>query len=195
MLEFAALKEIKVFKSNKTKQMIGYFIEKNDGKINYTILLKLLYISDRQSLDERGFPMTYDSYVSMKNGPVLSCTYNEIKNTKTNGTGNSLWRSNLHRSDTNQYFVTWSGDYEYGLLSESDLGVLNKVWEEFKDVDLWALIDYVHTFKEWECPGPSSRPISYQKLLTTLGYDEEEAEEISEEIIHEQSIGDFLKSL
>lgn len=184
-----------MFKSNKTKQMIGYFIEKSDGEINYTKLLKLLYISDRNSLDKRGFPMTYDSYFSMKNGPVLSSTYNQIKNTKTNGSGTCQWRSNLHRSETSQYHVTWTGDYEYGLLSTADLNVMNDVWEQFGSYDVWKLIDYVHTFDEWQCPGASSRPISYQKLLTTLGYDEDEAQEIAEEISNEQSMTEFLKNL
>ncbi|MEI8607839.1 Panacea domain-containing protein [Enterovibrio sp. Hal110] len=184
-----------MFKSQKSKQMIGYFIAKSGGEINYTKLLKLLYISDRTSLDKRGFPMTYDSYYAMKNGPVLSNIYNQIKNTKPNGYGACDWRSNLHRSENSQYSVTWTGDYEFGLLSESDLDVMKNTWDEFGDYDQWELIEHVHTFNEWECPGKSSRPISYQKVLTTLGYDEQEAQEIAEEISSEQSIGEFLKSL
>lgn len=184
-----------MFKPNKTKQMIGYFIKKSDGEINYTKLLKLLYISDRISLDKRGFPMTYDSYFSMKNGPVLSNTYNQIKDTKTNGSGSCEWRSNLHRSEKNQYYVTWTGDYEYELLSKADLNIMKDVWEEFGKYDVWKLIEHVHTFQEWEHPGTSSRPIPYQKLLTTLGYDEDEAQEIAEEISNEKSIKEFLKNL
>ncbi|MGL4747209.1 MAG: hypothetical protein ACRCYF_05670, partial [Shewanella sp.] len=61
--------------------------------------------------------------------------------------------------------------------------------------DVWKLIEHVHTFQEWEHPGTSSRPIPYQKLLTTLGYDEDEAQEIAEEISNEKSIKEFLKNL
>src|SRR4051812_11294735 len=42
-------------------------------------LLKLLYIADRETLQEAGRPITGDRAVAMKNGPVLSRIYDLIK--------------------------------------------------------------------------------------------------------------------
>ena len=42
-------------------------------------LMKLLYIADREALKEVGRPITCDSVVAMKHGPVLSRLYDIIK--------------------------------------------------------------------------------------------------------------------
>ena len=49
------------------------------GTINYTKLLKLLYIADRESLRRHHTSISGDAYVSMNAGPVLSRAYNLIK--------------------------------------------------------------------------------------------------------------------
>ncbi len=42
-------------------------------------LIKMLYLADRELLAKRGQPLTGDQPVSMKNGPVLTTTYDLTK--------------------------------------------------------------------------------------------------------------------
>lgn len=183
-----------MFNSEKTIEAIGYLLAKDGGSMNYTKMLKILYIIDRESMRNRGFPLTYDTYVSMTHGPVLSKTYDEIKSTTVDGSDISCgWNSNLHRSNTSKYDVSWVGDApSIGLLSASDLSIADKVWEEFGGFNHWQLIDIVHEFEEWEDPGETSVPISYERILVNVGYDEEEAEEISTEISEASSMEAIL---
>ncbi len=46
--------------------------------MSYMKLIKLLYLADREALARWGRPITTDSYVSMKHGPVLSEVLNLI---------------------------------------------------------------------------------------------------------------------
>jgi len=52
----------------KLIQTTGYILAKYNGVLNYTKLIKILYLSDRKSLSETGYSITGDSYVSMKDG-------------------------------------------------------------------------------------------------------------------------------
>jgi uncharacterized phage-associated protein len=63
-----------MFNEAKTAQMAAYLLEKSGGKMNYTKLMKLLYLTDRKSMELTGDSMTHDRFFSMKNGPVLSRT-------------------------------------------------------------------------------------------------------------------------
>jgi uncharacterized phage-associated protein len=181
-----------MFKSEKTKQLIGYLLSKSAGTMNYTKLLKLMYIIDRNSLQSRGFPITYDSYVSMNNGPVLSITYDVIKKTQQDTAVNEYtWAENLRRAD-DIYSVSWVGELEIGKLSRSDIRLIDCVWEEFGEKNYSQLIDYVHEFKEWEAPNGTSTSISYEKLLKELGYNEEDRISIANAITKTTSIEELF---
>lgn len=183
-----------MFNAEKTKQLIGYLLSKSAGTMNYTKLLKLMYIIDRNSLQSRGFPITYDSYVSMDNGPVLSYTYDVIKKTKKNADVHDyLWAENLQRAD-DMYSVSWIGPLEIGKLSRSDVRLIDSIWEEFGEKNYSQLIDYVHTFKEWEAPNGTSSSISYEKLLKELGYSDEERISIATAITETSSVEEIFSA-
>lgn len=50
-------------KIRKLIDSINYLVERNGGRINYTKLIKLLYLADRKALINWGFTITGDSYV------------------------------------------------------------------------------------------------------------------------------------
>ena len=56
----------------KVVQVVGYILSKYQGKLNYTKLIKMLYLADRESMRQTGYPITGDNYVSMPRGVVLS---------------------------------------------------------------------------------------------------------------------------
>ena len=47
--------------------------------MSYLLLMKLLYIADKQMLVSHGKPITYDRWFSMKFRPVLSSTLDLIR--------------------------------------------------------------------------------------------------------------------
>jgi len=60
------------FNIEKATQTAAYLLKLNGGAMNYTILLKMLYLADRASFDLYGKPIIGDMYCAMKYGPVLS---------------------------------------------------------------------------------------------------------------------------
>ena len=65
------------FNEKKTTQLAARVLElRATGKMHYIKLIKILYHVDREALKRWGHPLTYDYYVSMNQGPVLSNTLN-----------------------------------------------------------------------------------------------------------------------
>ena len=68
-----------MFKEVKTAQVAAFFLAKAPGhRMPHLKLMKLLYLADRESMRETGYPMSWDRLVSMPHGPVLSTTLNLI---------------------------------------------------------------------------------------------------------------------
>ncbi len=61
-----------LFEEKKAAQAAAYLLKLHGEPMKYFVLIKLLYLADRQSLIETGLPITGDKMVSMPHGPVLS---------------------------------------------------------------------------------------------------------------------------
>jgi hypothetical protein len=116
------------FREDKTTQAAAFFLSLANGKMKYLKLIKLLYILDREALLSWGRPVTFDSYVSMNNGPVLSNTYNLIIEEVAPGI-ESYWRKLI--SEPEHYFVKILKDCPTDELSEAELGLLKKIFVIF----------------------------------------------------------------
>ena len=73
-----------------TTQLAARFLHKAGGSMPYLKLLKLMYYADRQMLITRGTLITFDKWVAMKLGPVLSSTYDLICPQRTTTSGRSI---------------------------------------------------------------------------------------------------------
>src|SRR3972149_552546 len=62
------------FRERKAAQAAAHLLRLHGGAMYYILLIKLLYLADRQSLIETGQPITGDRLVSMDWGPVVSQT-------------------------------------------------------------------------------------------------------------------------
>ena len=165
-----------VFDEGKAAQAASHLIRRNGGRINYMVLIKLLYLTDRRSLLETGYSLTGDRMVSMPHGPVLSRIYDRIN------MGDPV------RDGTEWYqLLTEPTHYEVGLrvleppadrLSRYDLRILDEVFDQFGGMDKWALRDYTHTLPEWVDPRGSSSPIEPEAILRAEGKDPEEIEDV-----------------
>lgn len=71
---------MRTFSVERTAQAAGILLQAEEGhRMKYIRLLKLLYVADRESIRQSGFPITGDNVYAMRNGPVLSTTYNLLK--------------------------------------------------------------------------------------------------------------------
>lgn len=160
------------FDERKATAAAALLLELAGGTMEYLRLLKLLYIADREALDALGRPITGDKFVSMKHGPVLSQTYNLIKRVvlpQLPG-GGSPWVE--HIEGVGRYRVHLKKHPGVGALSEAETAVLAKVFQLYRDHDVWTLRDETHTLPEWEDPGVSSKEIGVEEMLLVLGKSE-----------------------
>ncbi len=159
-----------VFDERKATQAAGVVLSRHDGQMSYLRLIKLLYLSDRQSLIETGYPITGDRFVSMKYGPVLSHCLDLVKNAPLDKA--TFWTQHVGRDG--KHAVALLGDPGLGSLSEYDTTVLERIAERHREEADWEVVDHTHTLPEWEDPGRSSRPIDPAQILRFAGYSEEE---------------------
>ena len=154
------------FNERKTTQIASLLLSMNGGKMNYMKLIKLLYIIDRKALLEWGFPLTFDKYVSMPKGPVLSNTYNLIMEGVQNKE-ESYWYSFI--SEPSYYSVELIAEPNDVELSIAEIELITKIDSEYKDKDQWEMVDIVHELPEWIDPEGSSIPINYKDILREAG--------------------------
>ena len=169
------------FREDKATQAAAILIESSGGKINYMILLKLLYLADRTALVELGQPITFDSYVSMSKGPVLSTTYDLIR--KRVGLGEGQWWQK-HISAPSGYVVSLAESPGTDNLSDAEFDILHRIHEQYGHISSeWELVNLRHCIlPEWKDPKGSSIPIEYEDILRVEGKNEAEVEAIRDEL-------------
>lgn len=134
-------------------QIVGWFLKLNNGSMNYTKLIKLMYIADKTALQKYNYTISNDNIVSMKNGPVLSVTYDLIKHTGEN-------KNILELQEWNKYFT--KNNYELSFqeniedkiseilsddvlwLSDADIEIIETINNEYKDYTYSDMIDLIH---------------------------------------------------
>ena len=164
------------FRQAKTTQLACELLRLAGGRMSYMKLIKLLYLVDRRSLVERGVPVTYDRYVSMQHGPVLSETLDLI-NYGSGPSEESYWEAYIDQDS--RYEVSLMGDCPVNELSDAELELARTVHAEFGMMDRWAVVDYAHRLPEWRDPGETRvLPIRYEDILV-----HEKTPEESEQIV------------
>jgi hypothetical protein len=116
------------FNEAKTTQAAARFLRKSGGKMNYMLLIKMLYMADRRTILESGLPISFDRYYTMKKGPILSLTLELITKPENFG-GAHPWLNTFH---TESYDILLIADFDNGELSEYEEEVIDKTFEEFK---------------------------------------------------------------
>jgi uncharacterized phage-associated protein len=153
-----------MFDEAKAAAMTSYFIDAlGVDSIDILRLMKLLYLAERESLQEDVALMIGDEFVSMRLGPVLSTTYNCIKGQVSC----AVW---------NQFFGPRQGNSVIRkanlpparLLTKSEIQILERVWKTVGHLSTPALVNYVHdNCPEWVKPpeGKSSSPMPLEIVL------------------------------
>jgi len=161
------------FRFEKTLQAAAYLLRRESTRqMNYMRLLKVLYIADRESLRRVGRPITGDRVVAMERGPVLSEVYDLIKGAHLRS---PEWSDFIQRAEYDVRLVQEPG---VGKLSKFEIDVLERVAEENRSRDEWAMVEFTHSFPEWQNndPGKSSKVIPLHDILDAIKRPEDEAE-------------------
>jgi uncharacterized phage-associated protein len=183
---------ISLFNERRAAQAAAFLLHQAGGSLPLMKLVKLLYLSERLSLQKYGEPLTGDRLVSMTHGPVLSQTLNHI-----NGAVPSLeggWDSWI--SDRAGHVVALkdpsmirSAQQDLASLSDSDIEVLDETWMSFGHWDRWDLVKYTHDHcSEWKDPNGSSNPITYRSLFTAVGYSVDQANSLASRLSEQEQL-------
>jgi len=171
------------YREDKATQAAARLLRLAGGKLNHMKLMKLLYLADRRALIQWGRPITFDWYVSMPHGPVLSFTLDRINDTAPPD-GSSYWHR--HISERRDHEVALLGDAPRDQLSPAEEQLLDAVRREFGAMNQWDLRDYSHTLPEWRDPKGSSLPIEIRDILLAEGFSESEAREVLDSLQAEE---------
>jgi hypothetical protein len=170
-----------VFDEIATVQAAAYLLKKAGGRMNYTVLLKLLYLADRKRMAEIDSPITGATYYSLPYGPVLSEVLNAIK-----GKRGLFWQEHIGRVGERDVELKPDHDPGRGRLSRGDMRILDEVFALGGHWDHSTAIRYCHDHvPEWRNPEHQNRkrlPLPPEEMLRALGRTPEEIKEIAREV-------------
>lgn len=170
--------------------MAAYFIHQNGGSIEILKLIKLIYLSERESYIRYGEPMIGDDLVSMEHGPVVSTTYNHCKREIESEPGG--WDEWISERDGNNLALLVDNVVldELKQLSDADAEIIENIWGNFGGMTASQLRKYTHDHcPEWEEPPPqSSTSIPFSRLLGCVGYSGEVVRELEDRIFAQRKI-------
>jgi uncharacterized phage-associated protein len=178
------------FNEQKATEAAVRLLHLRGGRMHYLKLLKLLYIADREALHRWGIPISHDNYVSMDHGPVLSQTYNLIRDG-----GSRFWSEHIS-APFDDYEIRLTGEPPHVMkLSVAEERLLDEIFERYGQLNRWDLVDETHKFPEWKDPRGSSLPIDVRDILLALGEPEEEIEATVAELEHESKVSHQLEAV
>ncbi len=166
------------FDQLRAAQAAGFLLKLTGNVANYTWLIKVLYLADRESLRLVGSPIAGSSFCNMKNGPLASDIYDCIKGKVG---ASEEWGRYIVKDGT--YDVCLVADPGDGELSEFDESVLKSLYERHKTHDFKRMIKIVHELDEWKNKQPeenSSVSLSHEEILKGAGVEQGRVAEFEE---------------
>ena len=138
-----------VFNFRKATQALNYFARQDGGKTNKIKALKLVYLADRLHLRRYGRLITNDTYFAMEFGPVPSGVKDIAQEC-------SDFLSDIEQPYSSEY-IKPIGNKGYksihpvdeAVFSDSDLEVIEYIWNNFSGFKPFELAEITHSFPEW----------------------------------------------
>lgn len=174
------------FSREKAIQAILWILHRNNSSMDKLQLVKLIYYADREHLAKYGRPIVGGHYYTMDHGPVSSELLDLINDSQANPDSCKFgFRGSF------DLIAKDRPDDEY--LSESDLSVLDEIYQKLGHIDKWKLRDMTHGLKAYQKNKPSEggrRDLPYEDFFEDL---DEQSRKTLEMIIDEQKAwADFM---
>ena len=154
------------FNVDRGIQAAGVLLRSEDGKMESLRLLILLYIADRESLQETGRPITSSTAVAMEHGPLSSEVFDLIKGLVTS---EARWAEHIRAHGHSLQLISDPGR---GKLSKYEIEKLNDVSQRHEHQNTWELVRLVQQFAEWLKNAPvqgQTRPIPTGDIIDAVG--------------------------
>lgn len=178
------------YREDRATQAAGRLLKLHGSCMSHMKLIKLLYLADREALVRWGRPITFDWYVSLPHGPVLSFTLDKI-NSEPDPSNPSYWHRYI--SERHNHEVSLVAEPPTDQLSPAEEHLLDEVFHKFGQMSQWQLRDYSHTtLPEWRDPQGSSLPIDIRDILLAEGFTDPDIQEIEEALQAEVSADQVL---
>jgi len=166
-----------MYREDKTTQAAAIILERLGGKLTRLKLIKLLYLADREMLITRGRPISYDRWYSLDNGPILSETYDRIKEASSGY--NSYWAQHI-RSAGQEVMLAVNPDN--GTLSKAEKAVIDCIVAKYGQMTPSALRNYTHRLAEYKDPNRSRIEIKPEEILKASGLAPDEIAKVVDNI-------------
>jgi hypothetical protein len=166
------------FNEAKATQAASLFLRLAGGRLNYMLLIKLLYLTDREALLRWGRPVTFDEYFSMHKGPILSRVLDLITE-EPEPDFQRYWDRFI--SAPSNWQVSLFGDPGTGQLSEAEEELIGEVFDQNKQYveKPFELVRILHKrLPEWDKDIPEGKRSPIQ-ILDILKAGQKSADEIS----------------
>lgn len=132
----------------KTVQALNYFARRQGNRIDRMKAMKLIWLSDRLHLREYARTITGDQYFAMKLGPVPSTALNIAKQDTDRIDEDRLAYAQKYLNRYYKKCISIS-EPDMDVFSETDLQVMNKIWDGYGKFTAEELSDMSHKFPEW----------------------------------------------
>ncbi|MDR0907524.1 MAG: SocA family protein [Rikenellaceae bacterium] len=133
---------------NKTKivEALNYLASKQENHSLHTMkAYKLLWLADRYHVRQYGRTITHDDYYAMTHGVVPSVAKNILDNK-----GNMLKNHSNSIRLVNQYVYKTVSPCNRKVFSQTDIDVLDLIFEKFGHLTQQELSALSHEFPEWK---------------------------------------------
>lgn len=148
------------FEPNRASQSVLWLLHRHGGSMDKLKLIKMIFLADREHLVHYGRPIVGGDYVAMDLGLVSSSLKDYIEGKTTS--------KDLPFVIQGGYNLVAKQPTDEDWLSESELEILDRVYEEHKHTDSVKLGLMTHKYKAWANNEPSSgssKPVPYEDFF------------------------------
>lgn len=167
------------FNPKKAAEAACKLLQLAGGTLNYMVLVKLLYLADREALKKFESPITGDRMSSLPYGPVLSRILNLIKGGPIDE-GDSPWFETV--SPPEGYDVKLIGNHGYENLSGAEEKILAEIFQKYGNKTWQEMSRITHDLPEWIDPDGGSIPIQGEQILLYGGRSVDDLRQIKNEM-------------
>ena len=150
------------YNEEKATQIAAFLLQQSNCSMGLLEFTKIIYNIQREAIGRWSFPITYEPIYSMREGQVLSKTYDNSKPDNHR----VVWDEYIDRE---QDVLSLKKNCPTGQLNRAEMSLIKEIYNRDKDKGLEQLLKEHHNYPEWSDPGDSSIPTDYEKLLKVLG--------------------------
>jgi hypothetical protein len=174
------------FNPRKSAQASAVLLKLNGGSMDKYKFIKMLYWSDRVSLEKWSEPITGDKVASMPYGQVLSDVFDLTKGSCP--WARSEWEPFIADADEENR-ITLRDDPGTDELSKAEIKILEDSYAKFKDMRFKEIKAFFRALPEHEDVGRTSKALPFATILQKLGKTPEEISAVMDMCAAEKLLG------